>query len=141
MSPSIPENYHIPILPGCEQIPYFNPFSPTHTNVPQSPMNIASTLQNLANNPARPSYSLPPLRMNDIPCFQNLNSPQFNPPTPGGYSTTLSPLTLSPSLYNPSWGIIPPSPQTQQSNNGFQYPSSYMTSPHQNVWGSEYWPL
>lgn len=101
-------------------------------------MNVASTIHNITNNTNR---SCPPLRINNIPYFPGMNSPQYNPSTPGGFSNTLSPLTGSPSIYN-GWGIISPSPQAQTNANVFQYPmnnssTTFIQNSQHNVWGSK----
>lgn len=144
MTASIPESYHIPMIPGCEQVPFFNPFSPTHHNTlpPQSPMNATTTAHKMTNN--NNNRAFPPLRINDMPYFSSMNSPQYNPSTPGGYSNTLSPLTLSPSVFTPNWELVTPSPQGQTNGNVFQYPinnpSATLAPPsHHNLWGSKFY--
>lgn len=78
----------------------FNPFSPSH---------------NINNSPCSP-YNL-----NELANYANIGSPMYghNPPTPGGYPTSLSPVAMTPPVFPTAWMVPSPQPRPGQ----FHFPT------------------
>ncbi|KAM3959681.1 protein bicaudal C [Aphomia sociella] len=109
----IPESYNIPAI-SANTMPnfgVFNPFSPTHAN-------------NLGNSPCSP-YNM---QLSELGNYASIGSPMFghNPPTPGGYPSPLSPVTMTPPVFPNAWMVPSPQPRSGQ----FHYPNMGVPNPN-----------